>query len=57
MYRIYKTFLYMEVFMQLVEELKRLTESTNAGRGYVDFTREDGSVIRVEYKPSKKRTK
>lgn len=47
----------MEVFMQLVEELKRLTESTNAGRGYVDFTRDDGSVIRVEYKPSKKRTK
>lgn len=43
-----------DLFIQLCEELKRMADSTNAGRAYVEFKREDGDIFRVEYKPSKK---
>lgn len=43
-----------DLFIQLCEELKRMADSTNAGRAYVDFKRENGDIFRVEYKPKKK---
>lgn len=33
--------------------LKHMSESYGAGRAYIDFTCEDGSVFRIEYKPKK----
>lgn len=46
-----------DLFIQLCEELKRMADSTNAGRAYVEFKREDGDIFRVEYKPNKKGAK
>lgn len=42
-------------FVALCDYLKNMADKTNAGRAYVDFTCEDGSVFRIEYKPSKKK--
>ena len=38
----------------LCEYLKDIADRSNAGRAYIEFTRENGDVFRVEYKPSKK---
>ena len=35
--------------------LKYMSESSGAGRAYVDFTCEDGSIFRIEYKPKKRK--
>ncbi len=43
--------------VELCNHLERMAKSTNAGRAYVDFTRENGDVFRIEYKPFKKKTK
>lgn len=43
-----------DTFIALCNHLKRIGDSTHAGRVYVDFTKENGDVFRVEYKPSKK---
>lgn len=44
-------------FVVLCDYLKNMADKTNAGRAYVDFTKENGDVFRVEYKPAKKGTK
>lgn len=44
-------------FVAICEWLKHMGDSTNAGRAYIDFTRDNGDVFRIEYLPSKKQTK
>lgn len=47
----------MEDFGKLVDYLKNLADGTNAGKAWVDFSFEDGSAVRIEYKPTKRRAK
>ena len=42
-----------DTFVTLCEQLKRIADNTNAGKAYIDFTRENGDVFRVEYKRAK----
>lgn len=41
-------------FVALCDYLKNMADKTNAGRAYIDFTKENGDVFRIEYKRSKK---
>lgn len=42
-------------FVALCEYLEDMAVKTNAGRAYIDFTKENGDVFRIEYKRSNKR--
>lgn len=35
--------------------LKDFADKANAGKAYVDFTKENGDVFRIEYKPNRKK--
>lgn len=41
--------------VELCNHLEKMAKFTNAGRAYVEFTRENGDIFRVEYKPNKKK--
>lgn len=41
--------------MTLIEWLKDLGKRSNAGSAYVEFTCDDGSIIRLEWKPAEKK--
>lgn len=43
-----------DAFVALCDWLKHMADETNAGRAFVDFKKDDGSNIRIEYKPAKK---
>lgn len=43
-----------DYFVALCEWLKSIADGTKAGRAYIDFTRENGDVFRIEYIPNKK---
>lgn len=42
-------------FVALCDYLKNLADRTNAGRAFVDFTKDNGDVFRIEYIPSSKK--
>lgn len=42
-------------FVVLCDYLKNMADKSNAGRAYIDFTKENGDVYRIEYKRSNKR--
>lgn len=45
----------MDDLMVLFDYLKKVATRTNGKRAYVDFTKEDGSVFRVEYRTAKRK--
>ena len=49
--------IFMDDFLVLVDYLKGLAKSTNAGKAFIEWTFEDGGSLRLEYKPEKRRTK
>lgn len=47
----------MEDFMKMVGYLKGLADESNAGKAFVEWTFVDGGVLRLEYRPNKRREK
>ena len=45
----------MNEFSALIDWLKTIADKSNAGRAYVDFLQDDGALIRIEYKPAKRK--
>lgn len=43
-----------DAFIAVCEYLKHMADATKAGRAFVDFTKENGDIFRIEYLPSKK---
>ena len=47
----------MEDLEKLIDFLKDLVERSTAGKGWIEWTFEDGGSLRLEYKPNKRRAK
>lgn len=45
----------MNEFFALIDWIKTIADKSNAGRAYVDFLQDDGALIRIEYKPAKRK--